>query len=321
MNDLPLVSVVTPSYNQVAFLEKTIRSVLEQEYPRIEYMVVDGVSTDGSVEIIQKYAPRLAWWVSEKDNGQAEAINKGLARAAGEVVAWLNSDDFYQPGAIANAVRALQQHPEAGFVYGDVEVVNQAGETTNLLRYGDWGLKNLMEIKIIGQPAVFMRRAALEKAGLLDPTYHLLLDHQLWLRLAMKGGMQHVPQTWAGAHYHPGSKNMALAAEFGKEAERIVQWMETQPDLAALFAQNEKRIRAGAERLNAFYLFDAGDYRAALKAYRRSLALHPAAASQDWYRILFAALAPLGLEKLKQNYLDNRKKRLSTAGKPGSRGD
>ena len=320
MKTLPLVSVVTPSFNQDAFLEKTMRSVLEQDYPRIEYMVVDGASTDGSVEIIEKYAPRLTWWVSEKDNGQAEAINKGLARANGEVVAWLNSDDFYLPGAIARAVDALEKHPEAGFVFGEVRVMNPAGEVTNLLRYGDWSLKDLMEFRIIGQPAVFMRRSTLEKAGLLDPSYHLLLDHQLWLRLAMVAGMYYVPQTWAGAHYHAGSKNKALAAEFGKEAARIVHWMESLPELTTVFYENEKRIRAGAERLNAFYLFDAGDYRAALKAYRRSLGLHPAPAAQDWYRILFAALAPLGLEKLKQTYLDKRKERLSTTEKPRSRG-
>jgi GT2 family glycosyltransferase len=312
MKSAPPVTIVTPSYNQAPFLEQTILSVLEQDCPNLEYFVVDGASTDASLEIIQKYAHRITWWVSEKDNGQADAINKGLRRASGDVIAWINSDDYYLPGAIQMAVQALQDNPSTSFVYGDVQVVNEKDELINILRYGDWGLKELMSFHIIGQPAVFMRRAALQKTGYLDLSYQFLLDHQLWLRLALHGGMTHVPQLWAGAHYHAGSKNMAQAALFGNEAQRIVQWMEATPEFASLYAQNSRRICAGAERLNAFYLFDAQDYRASLDAYLRSLALHPAAAAQDWYRILFAALSPLGLDQLKKAHLARRKKRLKS---------
>jgi glycosyltransferase involved in cell wall biosynthesis len=307
MNQTPTVSIVTPSFNQAQFLEKTLLSVLEQDYPAIEYLVVDGGSTDGSVEIIRKYADRIAWWVSEKDNGQADGINKGLRRATGEIVAWLNSDDFYQPGAIADAVQALCDNPDAGFVYGDLQVVNPAGETTNVLTYGDWKLPGLMEFKIIGQPAVFMRREVLAQAGYLDEHYHFLLDHHLWLRMATVAEPKYIPRLWAGEHYHPGSKNAAHAAEFGAEAWRIGAWMQSQPGLAELLKSNQRRIKAGAERLNAFYLFDAQDYPAALRAYLRSLGDHPSAALKDWRRILYAALSPLGLEKIRQTYLSRRK--------------
>ena len=107
---------MTPSYNQAAYLEQTLTSVLKQDYPRLEYLVVDGASTDNSIEIIKKYANKLAFWTSEKDNGQAEAINKGLSRASGEIVAWLNSDDMYLPGAISAAVKAFAANPEVVLV-------------------------------------------------------------------------------------------------------------------------------------------------------------------------------------------------------------
>ncbi len=126
-SSLPRVSIVTPSFNQAAFLEETIQSVLSQDYPNLEYIIIDGGSTDGSVEIIKKYADKLAYWVSEKDTGQADAINKGLIRVTGEIVAWLNSDDIYLPGTIRAAVEALQAHPDCGLVYGDVLSVDAKG--------------------------------------------------------------------------------------------------------------------------------------------------------------------------------------------------
>jgi glycosyltransferase involved in cell wall biosynthesis len=308
MTDFPLVSIVTPSYNQAQFLELTIRSVIEQDYPRIEYIVVDGGSTDGSVDIIKKYADRFAWWVSEKDSGQAEAINKGLRRAQGEIVAWLNSDDTFLPGAVSAAVKMFEQNPQAGLVYGDVLAVDEKGHAINLLRYEDWGLKGLMEFRIIGQPSVFMRRRVLEQAGLLDPSYHFLLDHQLWLRMAQIAGMHYFRQTLSEARYHSAAKNVARAAEYGDDIRRIVDWMQLQPELAPAFSKNEPRIRAGAARLDAFYLLDGGKPAASLRAYGVALRLHPQTALQDWKRIIFAVLSLLGLGSVGNLYRRLRRK-------------
>lgn len=311
MAERPLVSIVTPSYNQAAFLEQTIRSVVEQDYPNIEYLVADGGSTDGSVEIIKKYADRITWWVSEKDRGQADGINKGFVRAKGEFIAWVNSDDYYQPGAIAKAVAALQANPEISFVYGDVQVVDKNGRILNNLRYADWKLEDLMTFHIIGQPAVFMRRSALEKAGYLDLNYQYLLDHQLWLRLGLYGGMKYLPGVLAGAHYHEGCKNLSQAAEFGKEAFRIVEWMRSTPQFAEKVAWLLPNIMAGAERINAFYLLDAGQYWRSFISYWRGLLLAPDVILPDWYRMIFALLAPLGLQALREKRIQNRAARLN----------
>ncbi|HNJ13431.1 MAG TPA: glycosyltransferase family 2 protein, partial [Anaerolineales bacterium] len=125
---MTLVSIITPSYNQAAYLEQTLLSVLNQDHAPIEYIVVDGASKDASVEIIKKYSDRLAYWVSEKDGGQAEAINKGFARATGEIIAWLNSDDYYLPGAVSAAVKMFEANPEMVLVYGNMLAVDEYGK-------------------------------------------------------------------------------------------------------------------------------------------------------------------------------------------------
>lgn len=311
MNEFPLVTIITPSYQQAAFLEQTIRSVLDQDYPNLEYMVIDGGSTDGSVEIIQRYADRLAWWVSERDHGQAEAIDKGFARARGKYVAWVNSDDFYQPGAIRAAVAELEAHPEVGLVFGDVQVVDRDERTLNVLRYGPWDLSHLMTFHIIGQPAVFLRRSVLEQAGPLEKSYHFLLDHQLWLRVGLHAEIRYVPQLWAGAHYHEDCKNLAQAAEFGQEAYRIADWLAREPAFAEKYATLAPYVKAGAERINAFYLLDAKEYRKSFRSYWRGFLLSPGIILPEWYRMGFALLAQLGLEKLRQKRIADRVTRLN----------
>jgi glycosyltransferase involved in cell wall biosynthesis len=302
----PLISIITPSYNQARYLEQTIRSVLGQDYPAMEYFVIDGGSTDSSVEIVRRYESQLSGWVSERDQGQADAINKGFRRASGEFIAWLNSDDIYQPGAIRKAIETFQKHPEAGLVYGDVLSINENGQAFNLQTFRPYALADLMAFNIISQPAVFMRRAVLEQAGYLDLDYHLLLDHHLWLRLAALAPMVYIPETLAAARYHPEAKNLARTAEFGREAFKIVDWMRTHPLLGPVFAAHRRRILAGAHRLDAFYLLDGGFYAAALKAYARAFRYNPPVALRESHRMAYALLALLGLAKLRQWYLGLR---------------
>jgi glycosyltransferase involved in cell wall biosynthesis len=308
---MKLVSIITPSFNQARYLETTIKSVLTQDYPRIEYIVIDGASTDNSVDVIKKYENRLAYWISEKDNGQADAINKGLARANGDIVAWLNSDDYYLPNAISNAVKVFEGIPGVVMAYGDMLAVNELGQTINTLKYKQVSLEDLLCFQIIGQPAVFFRREAFEKTGGLDTTFHYLLDHHLWIRLAQQGKILHVPQTWAAARYHAEAKNRAKAAEFGREAFRILDWVKSQPELAGAVSSVERRARASAHRVDARYLLDGGRSWPALKAWMRALLIHSPTALARLNIFASALLNLSGLSVLRELILRRRQRGFS----------
>jgi glycosyltransferase involved in cell wall biosynthesis len=306
---MTLVSIITPSYNQSTYLEQTILSVLEQDYPRVEYIVIDGASTDSSVDVIKKHAAELAYWVSEKDNGQADAINKGFAHATGDVVAWLNSDDYYLPGTISAAVKIFDENPDVVLVYGNMLAVDEHGKIFNTLNYKQLTLEDLLCFQIIGQPAAFMRRAALDKTGGLDPSFHFLLDHHLWIRIAQQGRILHVSQSWAAARYHAQAKNRAKAAEFGYEAFRIFEWAKQDDRLAPVLAKVDRRARASAHRVDARYLLDGGRPAAALSAWIYALLIHPATALARLNIFVSAILNLLGLEKLREAILAFRRTR------------
>jgi glycosyltransferase involved in cell wall biosynthesis len=205
----PLVTIVTPSYNQAPFLEATIRSVLEQDYPAIEYLVVDGGSTDGSAEIIQRYAYRLAWWVSEKDRGQTDAINKGFARANGQILAWLNSDDTYLPGAVRQAVEFLQSHPEAGMVYGDCFFINAEGRRIGRFPAAQTDYRRLRQGYVhIPQQASFWRADLWRQVGPLDDSFFFAMDYDLWVRLAKISRLVYNPRAWANFRLHSAGKTV-----------------------------------------------------------------------------------------------------------------
>jgi glycosyltransferase involved in cell wall biosynthesis len=340
---MPLVSIITPSFNQAAFLEQTVQSVLLQEMDEtfeIEYGVIDGASTDGSIEIIQRYAAQsfefsaigsghlaqssqftahgIDWWISESDRGQAEAINKGFRRARGEFVAWLNSDDLFLPGAVRKAVGVLQANPELGMVYGDAITIDASGYPLNKLSFGEWGLRELLGFRIICQPAVFMRRSVLEsvaaQSGYLNLDYHFMLDHHLWLRVARQAPIQHIPLPLAAARQHAGAKNVRQAAGFSQETGRILEWMQTQPNLAAIFYANRRYILGGANRLQARYYLDGDQPVEALKYYTHALWYSPHYALKHYHRMIYALLCLVGAKKLADRILrpaSAQRKRLS----------
>jgi len=256
--------------------------------------VIDGGSTDGSLEIIQRYAQDLAWWISEPDEGQAQAINKGFQYAKGEFIAWLNSDDLYLPGAIPSAVQALQSNPAAGMVFGNALTINAQGAPLNRLVFGNWGLDELIRFRIICQPAVFMRKAVLDQTGYLDTNYHYMLDHHLWIKIASLAPIKHAEGFWAAARQHAGAKNVAQAAEFSKETMRLLNWVQTQPELSDYVRKNIRKVIGGATRLSARYYLDGGMPFKAISTYAKAFFYYPVYTLQHWHRILYAVLCLLG---------------------------
>ena len=221
--DLPLVSIVTPSFNQALFLEETIRSVLEQDYPRIEYMIVDGGSADGSVTIIKKYDNQLAWWVSEVDKGQTDAINKGFSHARGHILAWLNSDDTYEPGAVSAAVKYLQANPEVGMVYADCNFTNENSQVIGKFDAAQTDYKRLRQGYVhIPQQTMFFRAGLWHAVGPLDPSFYFAMDYDLWTRIASRTRIQYLPgQTWANFRMHTSGKSIVADDRCWPEMLRV----------------------------------------------------------------------------------------------------
>jgi len=207
----PLVTIVTPSYNQGQFIEETIRSVLLQGYPNLEYIIIDGSSKDNSVEIIRKYESWLSYWVTEPDLGQSHAINKGLARSRGEILAWLNSDDVYLRGTLRKIAHAFRTHGDVCLVHGDAVYTDKDSFPLPLGIYRSKETSLLTKLEYwrgwdIPQPAVFFRRTLYDHLGELDQALHYALDYDYFLRAAFHYPFHHVPETLATYRLHESSK-------------------------------------------------------------------------------------------------------------------
>jgi glycosyltransferase involved in cell wall biosynthesis len=220
---LPRVTIVTPSYNQAPFIEETLCSVLSQDYPNLEYIVMDGGSNDGSVEIIRKYEKQLAYWTSEKDAGASDAIAKGFQRATGEIMAYINSDDPYMPGAIHAAVKAFQEHPECDVVFGNTYWTDPQGKVLAERRQTPfWALSYFYGGCDMQQPSTFWRRDIYLKAGGMNASFVTAFDTDLFHRFIANGArFRHVRQFFSCFRIHPESKSSTLIERRNEELAKI----------------------------------------------------------------------------------------------------
>lgn len=215
---LPRISVVMPSFNQGSFIEESIRSVLLQGYADLEFIIIDGGSTDETVEIIKKYEPWLSFWISEPDGGQADALQKGFARATGAILAWLNSDDIYCPGALSSVGQYYSRYPETGLLYGDSEVIDAQGNVIDSIKGQDGDLELLLTRNIIPQPSAFFSRYAFDKAGGINADLHFIMDYELWIRMMLKGiKLHYIPQLLSRFRWYQISKSGSYSTQFGYE--------------------------------------------------------------------------------------------------------
>lgn len=230
MVDFPRISIITPSFNQAAYLERTIVSVLEQGYPNLEYIIIDGGSSDGSVEIIRKYENRLFYWVSEPDLGQSHAINKGLKRATGDWVGWQNSDDIFYPGAFDSLARQAARAPHADLIIGNMFLIDKVDKALRDINYvrPTYGAM-LAEGMVLANQATFWRRRVHEEIGYLDETLDCAFDYEWFLRLLHGRRASHVNEAWGALRIHEDTKTSNRQAVFAAEFQRVLQGRQVSP--------------------------------------------------------------------------------------------
>ncbi|MEW5957806.1 MAG: glycosyltransferase family 2 protein [Chloroflexota bacterium] len=297
----PRVSVTTPSYNQAHYLEETIRSVLLQGYPNLEYMIIDGGSTDGSVDLIRRYAPWLAYWVSEADRGQAEAINKGWSRTSGEIVAYLNSDDIYVPGAIAAAATALQNNLQVEMIYSDCHIIDSQSRVIDAMQGREFSLAGQLRHNLVPQPTMFFRQRILPTIGLLDPSLQYTLDYEFCLRVGQRYKLKRVPGVLARYRLHQGTKSSSQMDRFYSEWVSIFERAAQQEELRVYLPDNAAR-RRGLALFNLGVMYYAnGEMTQARSRFVQAARLYPALAAQPelWLYLLKCSLGARFMRSLR----------------------
>lgn len=220
--EYPLVSIITPSYNQGQFIEETIKSVLQQDYCNIEYIVIDGGSTDQTLDILRRYSERIKW-ISEPDKGQGDAVNKGIQMACGSIIGWLNSDDTYIEGAVSSVVSYFNNHHNTSMVYGEAYYTNERGKIIGRYLTEKFSTLRLAEQCFICQPATFFTKEIFERSGKINQTYQLSMDYELWMRIAKLGKIAYLPKYLATSRMYKTNKTLSRKREAFQESFKALK--------------------------------------------------------------------------------------------------
>ena len=251
---LPRISIVTPSFNQARFLDHTLRSVLDQNYPNLEYVVIDGGSTDGSVDIIKHHAPRLAYWLSEPDHGHGHALNKGFQRTTGEIMAWLNSDDLYFPWTLQTVAEIFSAHPDIAWLTAQSGAIfDSEGRIVSADRNFNSKYDYLLGRHSLQQESTFWRRSLWEAAGgTINEDYKLMVDGELWTRFFLKAPLYHVARLLGGFRRWGENRSLLDRAQCEAEMKRCVEVMRYSSDAQTLFdlaiLQRVRKVKPGIRR-------------------------------------------------------------------------
>jgi glycosyltransferase involved in cell wall biosynthesis len=273
----PRISLVTPSRNQGRYIEATLLSVLHQGYPDLEYIVMDGASSDGTAEILKRYSSSLAYWESTPDRGQAHAINKGWKRAAGKYLGWLNADDLLAPGSLFTAAALLEGIPETDMVYGDTYLIDQDGEIVGATRYEEFDFDRFLLNRLdLPQAGALVRRSALDRVGFLDEDLHYLMDYDFWIRLALAGGkFARSPQPLALFRLHEEGKTEAGSLRSVEERRLIHTRLRDDPRLPPAVRRGWSRVTGLMHFECARTAIRAGEFSAGLADVSRAVRSWP----------------------------------------------
>jgi glycosyltransferase involved in cell wall biosynthesis len=273
----PLVSIVTPTFNQADFLRDTLESVLAQDYPSIEYLVIDDGSTDATAEILAEYTGRVEW-ESQANMGQTPTIYKGWQRSHGDIITWLNSDDTFLPGAVSKAVDYFQAHPDVDIVFGDSLFTTADGtpiersKALTKFSYSDLVAKCHNPIP---QPSAFIRRSVMEDVGLLDPTYYYFMDWDFWLRAGVNHKTAYFPELLSTYRLHEASKTVAQAVKAAPELEYMYRRFFALPDLPSEIKSLEKEAMVSMFFTSGGYYLDGGSREGARRMAMKAIQTRP----------------------------------------------
>jgi glycosyltransferase involved in cell wall biosynthesis len=276
-SNLPLVTVITPAYNQAHFLRDTIESVLAQDYPNIELVVLNDGSTDNTEEILKEYTGRIKW-ETQPNMGQTATINKGWQQTSGEIITWLNSDDTFLPGGVRIGVQYLLDHPETAIVFGDTMLTEADG--THLYASPPQPPFDYMRFlancnNTVSQPSTFIRRTVLEKAGELDSKFYYFMDWDFWMRAGLYFKIDHITDILSTYRLHAESKTVAQALKAAPELEYMYNKFFSRTDLPEEVRKAEKKAMMNMFFLTAGYYLKGGDTKMAAKTARRAFKINP----------------------------------------------
>ena len=296
MNQIPLVTIVTPSLNQGNYIRATIDSILSQNYPNLEYWVIDGGSNDETLEILRSYGERIHW-VSEADEGQSNAVNKGWLRAHGEILGWVNADDVLLPGALHHVVKSFDEEETCAVVYGGCFYIDAQGKTLGeypTYAY-DYATLLIEAENFIPQPATFVRHQAAKKVGLLDESLHYVMDFDFWLRLGARYNFCYLPTPLAALRIHGATKTGTTIARFAPELERVYHRIFSLPELSTDLHAQEARAWAYLYHRAASYSFWGGAPARARTYLKKSWSALPLWRTRSfWLLMLFSLFGQAG---------------------------